>query len=149
MRLEPWGDDLRITFEGEPQERFAAVWSACIDDQYSYPPELHDLRPYGCEIRDNYISVGLCNDREVLWRIRMLMERLERDFGLSVDDDVRKRMAGWEEPERAVCEPIKQERKLEPLKTDIPDRCVGCRYRYMNNGTDCKLFLLMGEAACE
>lgn len=149
MRLQSSHGDLRITFEGEPQERFAAVWSACIYDQFCYPPELHDLRPYGCEIRDKYISVGLCEEAEVLWRIRRLMEQFERDFGLAVDDDVRKRMAGWSEPVRAVYAPEKQECKLEPVKADIPDRCVGCRYRYMNNGTDCKLFLMMGEAACE
>ena len=149
MRLEPWGDDLRITFEGGPQERFVAVWSACIDDEYSYPPELHDLRPYGIDVKERYISVGLCNDREVLWRIRMLMEQFERDFGLAVDDDVRRRMAGWGEPVRAVYAPDKQERKIEPVKADIPDRCVGCRYRYMKKRDDCKLFLLMGEAACE
>lgn len=148
MRLQSVHGDLRITFEGEPRERFVAVWSACVYDQFCYPSELHDLRPYGCEIGDRYISVGLCNDREVLWRIRRLMEQFERDFGLVVDDDVRERMAGWSEPVRAVYAPDKQEHKLEPAKEDIPDRCVGCRYRYMNNGTDCKLFLMMGDTAC-
>ena len=148
MRLEPWGDDLRITFESEAQERCAAVWSACIDDQYSYPPEPHDLRPYGIDVKEMHISVGLCNDREVLWRIRRLMERLERDFGLAVDDDVRKRMADWSEPVRAFYAPEKQEHKLESVKEGIPDRCVGCRYRYMKKNDDCKLFLMMGEAAC-
>lgn len=148
MRLQSVHGELRITFEGESQERFAAVWSACIYDQFCYPPELHDLRPYGCEIMDRYISVGLCNDREVLWRIRRLMEQFERDFGLVVDDDVRKRMAGWSEPVRLVFASRTQERKIKPAGADIPDRCVGCRYRYMNNGTDCKLFLMMGDMAC-
>ena len=148
MRLQSAHGDLRITFDGEPQERFAAAWSVCIYDQFCYPPELHDLRPYGCEIGDKHISVLLCNDREVLWRIRRLMEQFERDFGLVVDDDVRKRMAGWSEPVRLVFVSETQERKTELAKSEIPDRCVGCSYRYMNNGTDCKLFLMMGDTAC-
>lgn len=146
MRLQCAGEDMRITFEGD--DRLDEAWGVCVQDQYGYPSELHDLRPYGIDVKDKYISVGLCNDKEVLWRIKALMRRFERDFGMKQDKEAQERMSGWSEPVRAFCGAEKQTSAIAKNVAGIPERCTRCKYRYMKNGTDCKLYLLMGEAAC-
>lgn len=150
LRKAEYGN-LRITFEGDDWSTFVLVCDGCMRDSFSYPTDYHDERPYGANLQEPYISVTLCDVPYVLRRIKTFMAHLERAYGMTVDDDVRALMDGWAEYEPPE-PPKKQAPEQTPaagLKQDYPYKCTGCKYRHMNNGTDCKLFLLMGEAACE
>ena len=150
LRKAEYGD-LRITFEGDDWSTFVRVDRECVEEAFFYPTDYHDLRPYGVNLQAPYISVTLCNEAYVLRRVKTFMAHLERAYGMTVDDDVRELMDGWAEYEPPE-PPKKQAPEQTPtagLKPDYPYKCTGCKYRHMNNGTDCKLFLLMGEAACK
>lgn len=150
LRKAEYGD-LKITFEGDVWSTFVRAAEECWAESHSYPTDYHDLRPYGANLQEPYISVTLCDNTYVLWRVKTFVAHLERAYGMTVDDDVRELMDGWAEYEPPE-PPKKQAPEQTPkagLKPDYPYKCTGCKYRHMNNGTDCKLFLLMGEAACE
>lgn len=151
MRLTqaPHGD-LRITFQGDGREKFLEVWEVCVRDQWDYPDELHDLRPYGAQVQEPYISVLLCREPEVLRRIKALMGRLEREYGMTVDDAAQARMDAWKASERPQGRSeTRKETKTKLVQGAFPECCAACKYRHMIKHGECKPFLLVGEAACE
>lgn len=147
-------DELRITFDGELRHVFTELDVACTEENYSFPARLHEERPYGMDLKEPYISVSLCKLPEVLWRIKVFMQKLEHDFGMTVDRGVRDMMDEWKEPIPLRGMPI----HIPPPRTDerkdydvsaLERKCGACPHKTKIKNGDCKLFLLMGETACE
>ena len=145
MRLKRSGEnELRIEF-GDHAE-FLKISALCGIEELNYPDSLHDCLPFGSDCTTNEVTVYLFNDSVVRERISLFMMKLEQNYGLKIDDDMRETLQGWIVPRKKI--PDMFDERTGPATRIKSVTCTGCPYAKTILSGDCKAFLMFGEKVC-